>query len=60
MSLNFKKFFPARKRPTSDVPSDIGMPSNVSHVYHVTKNTKTGQLEGLPEPWLKQLNTQIT
>ncbi|KAK6618500.1 hypothetical protein RUM43_013693 [Polyplax serrata] len=63
MSLSFstvKKFFPAKKRVTSEGPSEIGLPLNVNHVYHVTRNEETGQLEGLPVPWLKQLNTQLS
>lgn len=63
MSLSFsnmKKLFPAKKRYTTDGPSEIGLPSNVNHVYHVTRNEETGQLEGLPDPWLKQLNTQLS
>lgn len=63
MSLSFstvKKLFPAKKRVTTEGPAQIGLPSNVNHVYHVTRNEETGQLEGLPIPWLRQLNTQLS
>ncbi|KAL0267943.1 UNVERIFIED_CONTAM: hypothetical protein PYX00_010068 [Menopon gallinae] len=60
MSISFRKFFPAKRRPNSEGPSVIGLPSNVKRVYHVTRNNETGVLEGLPNEWLKQLNSQIS
>lgn len=40
--------------------SEIGMPTNVVHGIHVSKNLQTGALEGLPKVWHKIMNTQIT
>lgn len=40
--------------------SDIGMPTNVKHGMHVSKNAETGALEGLPNTWLKIMNSQIS
>lgn len=45
---------------TVDTVAEIGFPTNVSHQFHVSKNAETGQLEGLPESWIRLLNTQIT
>ncbi|XP_021926655.1 serine/threonine-protein kinase PAK 2 [Zootermopsis nevadensis] len=59
MSIIFGKFFP-KTRPSADSVSEIGLPTNVHHEFHVSWNEETGQLEGLPTPWLKLLNTQIT
>lgn len=59
MSTIFGKFFP-KTRPSADGVSEIGLPTNVQHEFHVSRNEETGQLEGLPTPWLKLLNTQIT
>lgn len=59
MSTIFGKFFP-KTRPASDGVSEIGLPTNVHHEFHVRKNEETGQLEGLPLPWLKLLNAQLT
>jgi len=59
MSTLFGKFFP-KTRPPSDGVSEIGLPTNVHHEFHVRKNEETGQLEGLPVPWLKLLNAQLT
>jgi len=59
MSTIFGKFFP-KTRPPGDGVSEIGLPTNVHHEFHVRKNEETGQLEGLPLPWLKLLNAQLT
>ncbi|OXU22055.1 hypothetical protein TSAR_002562 [Trichomalopsis sarcophagae] len=63
MSLNLVKFFSKKKhhspQPT-DTVGEIGLPTNVSHQFHVIKNAETGQLEGLPDSWIRLLNTQIT
>lgn len=40
--------------------STIGLPTNVVHDIHVSKNDMTGDLEGLPKAWLKIMNLQIT
>lgn len=40
--------------------SVIGKPTNVNHDIHVSKNEKTGQLEGLPSAWIRQIGNQIT
>lgn len=39
----------------SGVIEEIGQPFQVSHVVHVGYNPATGDVEGLPEPWLKLL-----
>lgn len=59
MSLNFKGLF-SKKKVDPQGPSEIGYPTNVKKVFHVHKNKETGQLEGLPNSWIKLLNTQIT
>ncbi|XP_076646376.1 p21 (RAC1) activated kinase 3 [Halictus rubicundus] len=62
MSLSITKLF-SRKKQTSaldTVVTEIGLPTNVSHQFHVSKNAETGQLEGLPESWIRLLDTQIT
>ncbi|GFG37574.1 hypothetical protein Cfor_12416 [Coptotermes formosanus] len=59
MSTLFGKFF-TKPRPPGDGVSEIGFPTNVHHEFHVRKNEETGQLEGLPPPWLKLLNAQLT
>lgn len=43
------------KRVDSGVIEEIGQPFQVSHVVHVGYNPTTGDVEGLPEPWLKLL-----
>lgn len=40
--------------------SEIGLPTNVVHDIHVSKNDTTGDLEGLPKAWLRIMNAQIT
>ena len=46
--------------PTDSGPSVISGPMDVSHNTHVALNKQTGALEGLPEPWLKMLNKELT
>ncbi|XP_059491255.1 serine/threonine-protein kinase PAK 2 [Neocloeon triangulifer] len=58
MSLFFK--FRSKKSAESGGPSQIGFPTNVHHEWHVSRNQHTGQLEGLPDQWLKLMDTQIT
>ncbi|XP_076767212.1 p21 (RAC1) activated kinase 3 [Xylocopa sonorina] len=61
MSLNITKLFSRKKTgPPVDTVAEIGLPTNVSHKFHVSKNAETGQLEGLPDSWLRLLNTQIS
>ncbi|XP_051160793.1 serine/threonine-protein kinase PAK 1 [Leptopilina boulardi] len=66
MSLSISKFFSKKKHhsgnnlETLNTAAEIGLPTNVSHQFHVSKNKFTGQLEGLPDPWIRLLNTQIT
>lgn len=60
MSLNISKLFSRKKTGTIDTVAEIGRPTNVSHKFHVSKNAETGQLEGLPESWIRLLNTQIS
>ncbi|KAG7204368.1 hypothetical protein KM043_004812 [Ampulex compressa] len=60
MSLSLTKLFSKKKSGTIDTVGEIGLPTNVSHEFHVSKNAETGQLEGLPDPWIRFLNTQIS
>ncbi|XP_033326879.1 p21 (RAC1) activated kinase 3 [Megalopta genalis] len=63
MSLSITKLLFSRKKHTSaldTVVTEIGLPTNVSHQFHVSKNAETGQLEGLPDSWIRLLNTQIS
>lgn len=57
----FGKLF-AKKQPREkeERVTDIGMPTDVKQHIHVSKNSETGMLEGLPTSWLRLLNTQIT
>lgn len=55
----FPKFF-SKKKTVNEGPTEIGLPTNVLHEIHVSKNLATGLLEGLPTPWLRLLNTQLT
>ncbi|XP_066591935.1 serine/threonine-protein kinase PAK 3 [Prorops nasuta] len=62
MSLSITKFFSKKKNTntTVDTVAEIGLPTNVSHQFHVSKNAETGQLEGLPDPWIRLLNAQLS
>jgi hypothetical protein len=60
MTSSIKKLFRSSKKTVSEGPSQIGFPTNVHHEWHVSKNLHTGQLEGLPDQWLKLMDTQIT
>ncbi|CAD6233152.1 GSCOCG00012251001-RA-CDS [Cotesia congregata] len=60
MSLSISKFFSKKKTTTDNSVAEIGLPTNVFHQFHVIKNEETGQLEGLPDPWIRLLNTQIS
>lgn len=40
--------------------SEIGLPTNVVHGIHVSKNTLTGDLEGLPKAWIRLMDASIT
>lgn len=60
MSLNITKFFSKKKSVNVETVAEIGLPTNVSHEFHVSKNAETGQLEGLPLSWIHFLNTQIS
>lgn len=59
--MSFAKIFKRNKpREESVGPSVIGKPTNVNHDIHVIKNKTTGQLEGLPAAWLRQIGNLIT
>lgn len=61
MSLNITKFFSKKRSgPPPETVAEIGLPTNVSHKFHVSKNAVTGQLEGLPDPWIRLLNAQLS
>lgn len=59
--MSLTKFF-KRSKPREEYvgASVIGKPTNVNHDIHVSKNEKTGQLEGLPSAWIRQIGNQIT
>ncbi|KAL9698435.1 hypothetical protein quinque_001876 [Culex quinquefasciatus] len=40
--------------------SEIGLPTNVVHGIHVSKNHLTGDLEGLPKAWIRLMDASIT
>lgn len=40
--------------------SEIGRPTNFMQHVHVSKNQITGDLEGLPNSWVRLMNAQIT
>ncbi|XP_059057229.1 serine/threonine-protein kinase PAK 3 [Achroia grisella] len=56
----FGKLFSKKQQNKEDRVTEIGMPTNVKRHIHVSKNSETGMLEGLPSPWLRVLNAQIT
>ncbi|XP_032691108.1 serine/threonine-protein kinase STE20 [Odontomachus brunneus] len=60
MSLSITKFFSRKRSGPPDTVAEIGLPTNVSHKFHVSKNAVTGQLEGLPDPWIRLLNAQLS
>lgn len=60
MNLGFSRLFSKNKKRANEGPTEIGLPTNVAHEFHVSRNKETGLLEGLPVPWLRLLNTQIT
>lgn len=64
MSLNgithsLSKLF-SKKSHKDERATEIGLPTNVKQHVHVSKNSITGTLEGLPNSWLRLMNTQIT
>ncbi|XP_047990413.1 serine/threonine-protein kinase PAK 3 [Leguminivora glycinivorella] len=56
----FGKLFAKNKPTKEERATEIGMPTNVKQHIHVSKNSETGMLEGLPTSWQRLLNTQIT
>lgn len=52
----FKGWFKKKDQPISE----IGMPTNFQRHFHVSRNEETGVLEGLPAPWLRLMNGQIS
>lgn len=56
----FGKLFSKKHHYKDERATEIGMPTNVKQHIHVSKNSETGQLEGLPSSWLRLLNTEIT
>ncbi|GBN26697.1 hypothetical protein AVEN_259921-1 [Araneus ventricosus] len=56
MSSLFTKLRSSKKSSKKDqTPSEIGIPFSVKHNIHVGFNQDTGEIEGLPEPWLRLL-----
>ncbi|XP_037041343.1 serine/threonine-protein kinase PAK 1 [Bradysia coprophila] len=62
MSKGFKSLFSKRQsnKDNERQISEIGLPTNVVHDIHVSKNHMTGDLEGLPKAWLRIMDSQIT
>lgn len=56
----FGKLFSKKNHNKDERVQEIGMPTNVKQHLHVSKNSETGMLEGLPTSWLRLLDTQIT
>lgn len=57
MSL-FTKLRSSKKNAKKDqAASEIGIPFSVTHNIHVGYNQHTGEIEGLPQPWLRLLQT---
>ncbi|OWR41644.1 serine/threonine-protein kinase PAK 1 [Danaus plexippus] len=56
----FGKLFSKKQHQRDDRVTEIGMPTNVKQHIHVSMNSETGMLEGLPSSWLRQLNAQIS
>lgn len=56
-----KKIFGSSKENNkSSEISEIGLPTNVVRGIHVSKNSETGDLVGLPKQWQKLLKNLIT
>ena len=57
-----KNIFGSRRAKESERNkiSEIGLPTNVVHGMHVSKNQLTGHLEGLPKPWIRMMDAMIT
>lgn len=52
----FTKLRSSKKTSKKDQgASEIGIPYSVQHRIHVGFNKTTGEIEGLPEPWLRLL-----
>lgn len=56
----FGKLFSKKHLNKDERVQEIGMPTNVKQHIHVSMNSETGMLEGLPASWLRQLNAQIS
>lgn len=56
----FGKLFSKKQSARDDRVTEIGMPTNVVQHIHVSVNSETGMIEGLPSSWLRQLNAQIS
>lgn len=56
----FKKFGGNKKKDSTisyNVPSKIGEPYDVEHKVHVGFDRATGTFRGLPEPWLRLIDS---
>lgn len=58
--MNLVKMFRRNNHRDDTGPSVIGHPTNVIHDIHVSKNKETGQLEGLPLAWQRQIGNLFT
>lgn len=58
----FKTFFGSKKKSKDNDRqiSEIGLPTNVVHGMHVSKDKVTGEIQGLPKTWIRIMNSQIT
>ncbi|KAK5649250.1 hypothetical protein RI129_000279 [Pyrocoelia pectoralis] len=59
-TMNISKIFRRNTHKDDNGPSVIGHPTNVIHDIHVIKNKETGQLEGLPLAWQRQIGNLFT
>ncbi|VDP29973.1 unnamed protein product [Soboliphyme baturini] len=54
---NTNDVIPPPEDPSASV--HISRPYNTRHEFHVGFNETTGEFNGVPEPWLQLLRTQI-
>ncbi|XP_001980187.3 serine/threonine-protein kinase PAK 2 [Drosophila erecta] len=57
--MSFTKWFKKKGGDGGSI-SEIGAPTNFQRHFHVSRNQETGDLEGLPAPWVRLMNSQIT
>lgn len=60
LTQSISKLFSKKSTNKDERATEIGLPTNVKQHIHVSKNSETGMLEGLPVSWIRLMNTQIT